>query len=303
MPWLLLALSCAVSRHPTAPATVPGPSASSWEQVLSGPGVLEHTGLVAARGEVPLSGLVNLDHPAAAGLEDRKVPIVVPLHVLKHPTRGLFVVDTGIPDDIAAGGHGPARGLARRLLKTLEPVEGLGAVLARAGGPVGGALITHAHTDHILGLQDLPESTPVYMGPGELAARRPGNGALRRSTNATLEDITVLEWPFQADQAMAPTGPALDVLGDGSLWAISVSGHTPGSTAYLAMTTAGPMLFTGDCSHTRWGWEQGVEPGNYTDDQSANAVSLGQLRELVQQFPQITVWVGHELDGEGTGVE
>ena len=36
----------------------------------------------------------------------------------------------------------------------------------------------------------------------------------------------------------------------------------------------GPVLCTGDTSHTRWGWENGVEPGTYTADQAQNADSL-----------------------------
>jgi hypothetical protein len=29
----------------------------------------------------------------------------------------------------------------------------------------------------------------------------------------------------------------------------------------LARTTTGPVLLTGDTCHTRWGWDNSVEPG------------------------------------------
>jgi N-acyl homoserine lactone hydrolase len=93
------------------------------------------------------------------------------------------------------------------------------------------------------------------------------------------------------------------VLGDGSLWALSTPGHTPGTAAYLANTTEGPLLFVGDNSHTRWGWERGVTPGTFTADHAANAESLARLRALSAAFPEMTVIMGHDLPGEGTGVE
>jgi glyoxylase-like metal-dependent hydrolase (beta-lactamase superfamily II) len=86
----------------------------------------------------------------------------------------------------------------------------------------------------------------------------------------------------------------LDVFGDGSLWALWTPGHTPGSTAYLARTTTGPVLFTGDTCHTAWGWHNQVEPGSFTADHARNAESLGRLEALVREHPQIDVRLGHQ---------
>jgi glyoxylase-like metal-dependent hydrolase (beta-lactamase superfamily II) len=84
------------------------------------------------------------------------------------------------------------------------------------------------------------------------------------------------------------------VFGDGSLWALLVPGHTPGSTAYLARTTKGPVLLTGDTCHTRWGWEHDVAPGSFTADHAANVESLKRLRALVAEHPAIDVRLGHQ---------
>ena len=109
-------------------------------------------------------------------------------------------------------------------------------------------------------------------------------------------------WDFDHAPAADPFPAAIDILGDGSLWALSTPGHTPGSTAYLALTTAGPVLFTGDACHTWWGWNHGVEPGTFTADAPTGIESLAHLKALVAAHPQIRVFPGHELDGEGTGV-
>ncbi len=59
-------------------------------------------------------------------------------------------------------------------------------------------------------------------------------------------------------------------------------------------TTHGPVLLTGDTSHTRWGWDHTVEPGDYTDDKPRNLASLRQLKALVADHPAIEVRVGHQ---------
>ena len=86
----------------------------------------------------------------------------------------------------------------------------------------------------------------------------------------------------------------IDVFGDGSLWALYVPGHTPGSTAFLARTPNGPVLMTGDTCHTRWGWEHDVEPGSFTADHEANARNLARLRRLAAEHPTIDVRLGHQ---------
>jgi glyoxylase-like metal-dependent hydrolase (beta-lactamase superfamily II) len=86
----------------------------------------------------------------------------------------------------------------------------------------------------------------------------------------------------------------LDVFGDGSFWAISAPGHTPGSIAFLARTPHGPVLLTGDVCHTAWGWQHGVEPGTFSDDLAGSADSLARLERFVRRHPSIEVRLGHQ---------
>ena len=86
----------------------------------------------------------------------------------------------------------------------------------------------------------------------------------------------------------------LDVFGDGSVWALWVPGHTPGSTASLVRTPRGPVLLTGDASHTRWGWDNQVEPGTFTGDAARGAQNFKKLRAFVAAHPEVEVRVGHQ---------
>lgn len=270
--------------------------------MLAGAAVIAHEPVNSAGWEANLSGLLDLSDPAAAALADQKVPIVLPVHVLVHPSRGAWVVDTGIDADLAAGGRGPARGLLTLLAGGIEPRASLASIAARQPAPLSGVLVTHLHVDHVLGLADVAPDVPVYIGAGETHARKVSYAFTRRTYNATLRGHAPLQaWDFSGAPVIDGV-PVIDVLGDGSLWALAVPGHTVGSTAFLANTTSGPMLFTGDCSHTLWGWEHGVIPGGFTEDPDGNRRSLAALKRLVAAHPEIRVWVGHELDGEGTGV-
>ncbi len=295
----LTPLGCALADHPTTPAAVHPASAASWADVLARPAVIEHDAVVSATWHVPLSGLLDLTHPKAraAGLEDREVDIVLPVHVLTHPTFGTYIIDTGAPAELEVGA---LVGLFVDELKTVRPV---GEIVADHGGTLSGVLMTHMHLDHVLGLPDIAPEVPVYAGPGELEVSG-FEPALTRSTYDGLLEGRVPLSTFAVDAGveMGPIERALDVFGDGSLWALSAPGHTPGSMAYLAHTKSGPKLFVGDTSHTWWGWAHGVPPGDFTADPRANQKSLDALRALAHEVDGLEVFVGHELDGDGTGI-
>ena len=293
---IALLLGCVLSHHPEERVVAPPASSSSWESVIATPGVVSHAIEVSARTHSSLSGLLDLSDPRAAGIEDQTVPIVLPVHVLHHPEFGVFVVDTGIDRELAAGRPGAVRGIPRLALGQIEPVKPLGDILAAAPAALKGVLITHMHPDHIMGLMDVEPDVPVYVGAGEQQAKDVRFGLLRRSYRALFSGRAPLQvWDFSTAPVIDGIA-AIDILGDGSLWALDAHGHTPGSTAYLAITTQGPMLMVGDTSHTVWGWENGVIPGKFTMDPEKNARSLGALRGLVERYPEIQVHVGHELE-------
>ena len=153
---------------------------------------------------------------------------------------------------------------------------------------IDGVFITHIHIDHILGLNDLPGNTPVYIGPGDASATALLNLASAGTTDRLLETQGLLrEWNYQ-------DGKILDVFGDASVFAIHSPGHTPGATAFLVNSTDGPQLMLGDVTHTQWGWDNGVEPGTYSADIPTSAASLLWLKELVDERPNIRVHPGHQ---------
>jgi glyoxylase-like metal-dependent hydrolase (beta-lactamase superfamily II) len=291
---------CAASTHATQPSTL-GTARRSADlfAVLEQPGPVEVESVVSTGWAVTRAGLINLDSPKAkaAGLRDGDEPIEVFFHVVRHPRFGTFIIDTGVeralrdaPDKAAIRGI-VADYLHREKMSLEEPLADW---LARQREPIRGVFFTHLHLDHVGGAPDLPKSTPLYAGPGETSASAFLHLFTQASIDRALEGLPpVSAWRFQPDPDGRFAG-VLDVFDDGSFWALWTPGHTPGSTAYLARTPRGPVLFTGDNCHTRWGWENDVEPGTFTEDHAGNVDSLARLRRLVREHPAIDLRLGHQ---------
>ena len=99
---------------------------------------------------------------------------------------------------------------------------------------------------------------------------------------------------FSQQAAMAPVGPAIDIFGDGTLWAISTPGHSPDHVSYLVNGRGDPLLIVGDASMTEYGFAHDIAPGRVENRQQADR-SFEQLRAFSAEFPQVRLVFGHDL--------
>jgi len=293
-------VGCSVTSHPQTPVGLGvARSSSDLEAVIDVPGPVAVETVAAADWEVDRAGLINLDHPkaVAAGLEGGAEPIQIYFHALRHPARGTYLVDTGVERALHAD---PAHAALRGLVVSVMGVEKMrihvdtASWIARQREPIAGVFFTHLHLDHVLGTPDIPRGTPLYAGPGEASASGFLNLFIQPDTDRAFEGHAPIgAWGFKPDPDRRFAG-VLDVFGDKTVWALSTPGHTPGSTAYVVRTPAGPVMLTGDNCHTAWGWEHLVEPGEFTADQGANAAVLRELHALAERHPSIDVRLGHQ---------
>ena len=179
-------------------------------------------------------------------------------------------------------------------LDRMKVLVDIASLVKRDGVPVQGVFLTHMHLDHVLAMRDVAATAPVFVGAGDAEDRSFMNLFESGIYNTALAGKAPLqEVQFNADPDGTFAG-VRDVFCDGSFWAISVPGHTPGSIAYVARTPTGPVLRTGDARHSAWGWEHGVEPGTFSDDVARGADSLARLQRFVARHPRIDVRPGHQ---------
>jgi glyoxylase-like metal-dependent hydrolase (beta-lactamase superfamily II) len=291
------AVGCAQTTHAATPAGL-GQTVklAALEAHLEEPGPIKLTKVNAADWQVDLSGMLNLDHPKAeaAGLENRDEPIQIYFYVIEHPTRGLYIVDSGVARSFAERSDDmPVGALVRSFMNmdALKVHTDTKTWLAQQKQPLRGVFLTHLHLDHVMGLQDIPKTTPIYVGPEEPEDTRFLHMLGRGSTDDNLEGFGPLR-----ELAISPDddNAAIDIFGDGTFYGIHVPGHTTGTMAYVVRTTRGPELITGDACHTAWGWQNDVEPGYFNTDGDVAAHSLARLRALAARHPKMGVHVGHQ---------
>lgn len=290
----LVLTACSASNVSTKNAAI-GKTISMDElrSIINKPGPIRFKKHLAATWSINLSGLLNLDHPLAkeAGLTDREEPIELYVYSLVHPSKGNYLVDSGISEKfIVPEEHPDVSFLVKMVMGTdaLKVVKTTKTIVNDLSGGVNGVFLTHIHMDHIFGVADLPPTTRVYTGPGESRLRGAEHLFTQGTTDRLLANAPQLEeWQFGSSGIV-------DIFGDKSVFAIHTPGHTPGSTAYLVRSTNGPQLLIGDATHTRWGWNHGVEPGSFSADQPLSAKSLQQLIQISADFPAVKVHPGHQ---------
>ena len=94
---------------------------------------------------------------------------------------------------------------------------------------------------------------------------------------------------------LPPLGKAVDLFGDGSLWAISSSGHSAGHVILLINGIDDQVLFTGDACNDHYQFETGIGPGSYSSDLEGGQEVLERIILFKERYPEVKLAYGHDL--------
>ncbi|MEK6805996.1 MAG: MBL fold metallo-hydrolase [Pseudomonadota bacterium] len=216
--------------------------------------------------------------------------------LVRHP-RGDLLFDAGFGKDIDS--HFQQLPALMRTLSKYQKGTPAGEQLSANGYAIknlAGVVLTHAHFDHVSGLDSLP-GVPVWVNQAESDFIEGGsrNSALARSFGA----LNYKRYAFNGGPYLG-FASSLDVWGDGSVLLVPAPGHTPGSIiAFIALPSGVRYVLLGDLVWQMEGIELPAErpwlPRRLIGEDDAQVRGqIAQIAALHQQFPQLRLVPAHD---------
>lgn len=221
--------------------------------------------------------------------------------VVRHPS-GVVLIDPGfgamVQKDLA---DSPL--WFRAAMGDAKGAKGLGELLTARGfvpAQVQTALITHSHWDHIGGLRDLPNvkthlcaeerAFQTALGDGYIE-----HGVMPHHLAGAFQTFTFDGPPYEGFER------SHDFFKDGTLVAVPLFGHTPGSTGWFVNSGDGKRwLFIGDASWTLEGVAKPAHKARLASalvdyDRAEVAKTLGRLHDLYVRRKDVQIVVSHDV--------
>ncbi len=261
---------------------------NSWWNIFKNPCPVTIETFVTGTVTINRRGTINTEHPDAGNVKDEIMNVPIKNYLVRHKELGDFLLDAGLDklytDDPKGGINGDVvdefyQNRNTNIKYQLESRK----IKPRA------VYLSHLHPDHIAGVRELPKNIPYFIGKGELEQYQP------EKSGYFLNDVeTIYEIDFSKFDEIPPLGRCADLLGDGSLWAISTPGHSIGHCSYLVNGFKGPILLTMDASFIIDNLRLKIAPSDYTWDIDMAQHSLDMILKFLEDYPEVKVICGHE---------
>ncbi len=234
-----------------------------------------------------------------SGKPARTIPC--PAFLIRHPSAGAILVDTGLHPSIATDPRQNFGKLGARFGKpTLQPGEDVPAQLRAKGldpGEIPIVVMTHLHSDHSSGISEFPQSTFVVSEAEweeATSGSRPLLNGYRRAHIDYAFDYRTVDFDRGGIDSYASFGRTFDLFDDGSVRLAFTPGHSAGHMCVIAHLRDRDFVIGGDVVYTlaQLTDEAPLPPRPF--DAHNYRRSLQELRLLHGQFPDVTITPGHD---------
>ena len=276
------------------PYSAPEPAYHSWDEILSHPQPITIRTYSTGINQTTLGGIMNLEHEKAQNIADKVIDIPVNVGLVQHQDFGAYLIDAGLDGSYVDNPYGTMKGIMVEpyLAKgSQKPNTHIAAILEQEKIQLQGVWLTHLHMDHTAGIVDLPKDIPYVAGKNERYVNF--RFFMQSDHLAGIDELQEID--FAEGIVLPPLGKAIDVFGDGSLWAISSSGHSAGHVLFLINGIDEQVLFTGDACNDHYQFETGIGPGTYSSDLEGGQEVLERIILFKERYPEVKLVYGHDL--------
>jgi N-acyl homoserine lactone hydrolase len=231
------------------------------------------------------------------------IAVPVPSFLVRHPSAGPILVDTGLHPSIATDPGANFGSLGSRFGKpSLAAGEDVPSQLRERGfhpGEVPTVVMTHLHMDHASAISEFPSSTFV-VSEAEWRFATGGGGSVQNGYRRSHFDYAFEYRTVDFDRAninsYAGFGRTFDLFGDGSVRLAFTPGHTAGHMSVIARLAERDFVIGGDAVYLLAQLD-GSEPGPPRPQDAHNLRrSLQELRLFHRQYPDSVITPGHDPD-------
>lgn len=236
-----------------------------------------------------------------SGKPPRRIPI--PAFLVRHPSAGAILVDTGLHPSIASDGGAENFGaLGKRFGKPqLQAGEDVPSQLRDRGldpGEVPVVVMTHLHSDHTSAISEFSQSTFVVSETEwKAASHGPSpilNGYRRAHFDYAFEYRSVDFDRASGIDSYASFGRAFDLFGDGSIHLAFTPGHSAGHMSVICRLAERDFVIGGDAMYVRGQLDGDTPPPPRPADAHNWRRSLQELRLFQRQYPDAVITPGHD---------
>jgi N-acyl homoserine lactone hydrolase len=227
--------------------------------------------------------------------------VPVPAFLIRHPSAGAILVDTGLHPSIATDGKENFGGVSARVGKPdLEAGEDVPAQLRKKGldaGEIPIVVMTHMHLDHSSAISEFPNSTFVISETEwESAATgpRPMLNGYRRPHFDYAFDYRTVDFDRGGIDSYATFGRTFDLFGDGSIRLAFTPGHSAGHMSVIARLAKHDFVIGGDATYTKAQLDGDAPLAPRPFDAHNYRRSLQELKLFKREYPDAIVTPGHD---------